>query len=69
MLEKLNNTKDDEVILRFRRDVELPGMISGSSYRNASESDLRILPIEQDTFDETLLIKDYEKYVVMPMRI
>ena len=69
VLEKLNNTTDDEVIFRFRRDVELPGMISGYSYRNASESDLRILPIEQDTFDETLLIKDYEKYVVMPMRI
>ena len=65
----MNNKTDDELILRFRRDVELPGMISGYSYRNASESDLRILPIEQDTFDETLLIKDYEKYVVMPMRI
>ena len=68
MLEKLNNTTDDEVIFRLI-DQGSTGMISGYSYRNASESDLRILPIEQDTFDETLLIKDYEKYVVMPMRI
>lgn len=76
VLEKLNSITDEFVIMRII-DGESTAMFSGYSYRqesdNENETDFKALPIESDGNDVddngNFIVKTYEKYVVMPMRI
>lgn len=74
ILDKLNNTLDDIVIMRFV-DKDSSAMITGISYKTLE--DLKVLPTESNgdnketdyDSDGEFILNRYEKYIVMPMRV